>query len=143
MPDILSSTLAFTYSNIVLIICQQILKNKHRANTAIKAITMENKDILLYNNILIVALNRDKNMNRFADYVVSETTTIVDTMKAINRGEKAVAFVCREGRLVAAVSDGDIRRHIMYGGDINNEISIIANYQPIYVSTDEVMDYDQ
>ena len=57
MPDILSSTLAFTYSNIVLIICQQILKNKHRANTAIKAITMENKDVLLYNNILIVTLN--------------------------------------------------------------------------------------
>ena len=143
MPDILSSTLAFTYSNIVLIICQQILKNKHRANTSIKAITMENKDILLYNNILIVTLNRDKNMNRFADYVVSETTTIVDTMKAINRGEKAVAFVCRDGRLIAAVSDGDIRRHIMYGGDINNEISIIANYQPIFLSVDEVLDYDQ
>lgn len=46
--------------NIVLIICQQILKNEHRVNTSITSITMENKDILLYNNILIVALNRDK-----------------------------------------------------------------------------------
>ena len=66
MPDILSSTLAFTYSNIVLIICQQILKNKHRANTSIKAITMENKDILLYNKASWTSLGKFKSLNLLA-----------------------------------------------------------------------------
>lgn len=99
-------------------------------------------NFLLYNYELKNTIENVCIMYRFEDYIVSEKTTIIDTMKVINRGEKAVAFVCEDGRLIAAVSDGDIRRHIMYGGDINSEITIIANYNPIYVHVDDVVDYE-
>lgn len=72
-------------------------------------------------------------------YIVSEETTIVDTMKIINAGENAVAFVCQDMRLVAAVSDGDVRRYIISGGDVSRPIRVVANYHPISVlDTDEV-----
>ncbi len=76
-------------------------------------------------------------------YIVSEETKIVDTMKTIDAGENAVAFVCRDGKLVAAVSDGDVRRYIIGGGDLNSPISKVANYSPISVSQKDKVDYDE
>ena len=63
-------------------------------------------------------------------------------MKTIDAGENAIAFVCREGRLVAAVSDGDVRRYVISGGDIERPVSEVANYSPISVLYDEEADYD-
>ncbi len=76
------------------------------------------------------------------DYIVSEDTSIIDTMKTINRGENAIAFVCEQMKLLAAVSDGDVRRYIIQGGDLSKSIREIANYHPIFVLRDEAVDYD-
>ena len=51
--------------------------------------------------------------SNLACYIVSEETSIVDTMKTINAGDNSIAFVCRNEHLVAAVSDGDVRRYII------------------------------
>lgn len=75
-------------------------------------------------------------------YIVSEETTIVDTMKTIDAGENAVAFVCHDMRLVAAVSDGDVRRYVIAGGDVSRPIKEVANYHPISVLYSEEVDYD-
>ncbi len=75
-------------------------------------------------------------------YIVSEETSIVDTMKTIDTGENATAFVCRKGRLVAAVSDGDVRRYIISGGDVERPVSEVANYSPVSVLYNEDVDYD-
>ena len=76
------------------------------------------------------------------DYIVSEETNIIDTMKTINQGENAVAFVCNHSKLLAAVSDGDVRRYIIAGGDLNKPIKSIANYSPYSVLYTEEVDYD-
>ena len=76
-------------------------------------------------------------------YIVSEETTIVDTMKIINAGENAVAFVCHGMKLVAAVSDGDVRRYIIAGGDVNRPIKEVANYNPVSVLYTEEVDYNE
>ena len=78
----------------------------------------------------------------YSEYIVTENTAIIDTMKVINRGEKSVAFVCEKGKLIAAVSDGDIRRFIINGGNVEHQIKEIANYKPISVSEDADIDYD-
>ena len=75
-------------------------------------------------------------------YIVSEETSIVDTMKTIDAGDNAIAFVCRDEHLVAAVSDGDVRRYIIAGGDISQPVSRVANYNPISVLYNEEVDYD-
>ena len=76
-------------------------------------------------------------------YIVSEETTIVDTMKTIDAGDNAVAFVCQDMHLVAAVSDGDVRRYIIAGGDVSRPIKEVANYNPISVLNTEEVDYDE
>ncbi|MCR5790947.1 MAG: NTP transferase domain-containing protein [Lachnospiraceae bacterium] len=75
-------------------------------------------------------------------YLVTEDTSIVDTMKTINEGDNAIAFVCRDGRLVAAVTDGDIRRHLIAGGDMNRPVREVANYHPVCVRKGEQADFD-
>ncbi|MCR4657341.1 MAG: NTP transferase domain-containing protein [Lachnospiraceae bacterium] len=75
-------------------------------------------------------------------YIVSEETSIIETMKKINAGDNAIAFVCRKGHLVAAVSDGDVRRFIISGGDVERPVSEVANYSPISVLYNEEVDYD-
>ena len=77
------------------------------------------------------------------DYIVNENTFIIDTMRIINKGENAIAFVCEHMRLLAAVSDGDIRRYMIDGGDLNKEIREIANYTPISVLAGDEVDYDR
>ncbi len=75
-------------------------------------------------------------------YVVSEETSIMDTMKIIEEGENPTAFVCREGCLVAAVSDGDVRRYLISGGDIERAVRVVANYSPVRALYNEEIDYD-
>ena len=63
-------------------------------------------------------------------------------MKTINAGDNSIAFVCRNEHLVAAVSDGDVRRYIIAGGDIDQPVSKVENYHPISVLYNEDVDYD-
>ena len=77
-------------------------------------------------------------------YFVSEDTSIIDAMKVINQGQMSVAFVCdAEKRLIAAISDGDIRRHIICNGSLENPVKVIANYNPIFVSEKDNIDYSE
>ena len=68
-----------------------------------------------------------------SDYLVAESTPILEVMKIIDKGAKAIAFVCDGKKLLATVSDGDIRRHIIANGNLNAPVSIIANYTPLFI----------
>ena len=77
-----------------------------------------------------------------SDFIVNEELTVLEVMKAIDDNTKGIAFVCRDNRLLGVVTDGDIRRFILRSGDLNSLIKEIANYNPKYVTDDEVIDYD-
>lgn len=77
------------------------------------------------------------------DYIITEDTSIVDTIKTINSGGKTIVFVCKDNKLIAVVSDGDVRRYIIDNGNLDNDVSKIANYSPIYVYKDEDVDYEK
>ena len=81
-------------------------------------------------------------MVNLENYIVSEDTSIIEAMKVINRGEKSVVFVCKDNKLIAAVSDGDIRRFIIYGGNVENKVSVIANYNPVFIHENDDIDYE-
>lgn len=65
--------------------------------------------------------------------LVEETCTIIDAMKQLDQSARKVLFVHRKGRLVAAVSDGDVRRWILSGGGLLEPVSKAANYKPKYL----------
>lgn len=71
------------------------------------------------------------------DFVVSEEDSVISVMKLINMNSKGIAFLCKDGILFGVITDGDIRRHILKNGSLEEKIKTIANYEPIYVTTSQ------
>lgn len=78
------------------------------------------------------------------DYIVSENTPILEVMNVINKNSKGIAYVCNEKILKGAISDGNIRRHVLSGGSLGELAIHVANLEPkflTYDSTDNPTDY--
>ena len=68
------------------------------------------------------------------NYIVEENLSIIETMKQINSGARGIAFVCQGTKLCAVVTDGDIRRHILRDGDLEQPVCEIAHRDPVYLT---------
>lgn len=66
-------------------------------------------------------------------FIVQENTDVIDVMKQIETSTRGIVFVCRGRQLRAAVTDGDIRRHIMKNGSLTDPIMKIASASPIFL----------
>lgn len=77
------------------------------------------------------------------NYIVNENDTVIYVMKIIDQGAQGCAFVCDGKKLLAAVSDGDIRRFILNNGNLMAPIKEIANYSPKYKYNTDVLDYNE
>lgn len=64
------------------------------------------------------------------DFIVSEQATLLQAMKQLDETGQRILFVAPQGKLVAVLTDGDIRKHILSGGDYNNTVQQAANYRP-------------
>lgn len=64
---------------------------------------------------------------------INEHNTILEAMQMLDKNAKKILFVQEQGVLRATVTDGDIRRWILKGGDLQAKISFVANYEPKYV----------
>ncbi|HZK39661.1 MAG TPA: sugar phosphate nucleotidyltransferase, partial [Clostridia bacterium] len=67
------------------------------------------------------------------DFLVDEESTMLECMALLDKAAQKVMFVTREGRFVAAVTDGDIRRWILKKGSLDAKIKEMANYAPRYL----------
>ena len=74
-------------------------------------------------------------------FIVSEDMPIVEVIKTINNNGRGIAFVCVDEKLVASISDGDIRRFILENSDLSVPAKLIANYKLHYVYNNELTDY--
>jgi dTDP-glucose pyrophosphorylase len=72
-----------------------------------------------------------------AAYLIDENLPVLEALAKIDRGSGRSLFVQKEGRLLAALTDGDIRRHILGNGDLKAPVSEVANYHPLFLSVDE------
>ncbi|MBF4695136.1 sugar phosphate nucleotidyltransferase [Fusibacter ferrireducens] len=64
------------------------------------------------------------------EFLIDEEEAMIEAMQQLDRVAKKVLFVVREGRFVAAITDGDIRRWILKKGNLDAKIKDIANYSP-------------
>lgn len=71
-------------------------------------------------------------------FYIKEQNTILEAMQMLDKNAKKTLFVQEQGILKAAVTDGDIRRWILKGGDLQAEIRFVANYQPMYLREGQV-----
>ncbi len=67
------------------------------------------------------------------DFLIDEEKTIIEAMKILDRVAEKVLFVIKEDKLVAAITDGDIRRWILKKGNLDAKVKDVANYNPKYL----------
>jgi dTDP-glucose pyrophosphorylase len=65
-----------------------------------------------------------------APFIVDKNVSIIQAMEIINKNSSGIVFVCDgEHKLLATLSDGDIRRHILAGKPLTSPVSEAAHYQ--------------
>lgn len=65
---------------------------------------------------------------------IEENTKIQDALKQLDRTGKRILLVTSEGVFKAVLTDGDIRRHLIKNGNLEEPIKKIATYYPKYVT---------
>lgn len=64
------------------------------------------------------------------DILINEGSNIRDAIEQLERVRCRVVYVVDKGKLVASISDGDVRRFILKSGDTSQPLCEIANYNP-------------
>jgi dTDP-glucose pyrophosphorylase len=67
------------------------------------------------------------------DFLVNEEITMIEAMELLDKVAKKVLFIAKERKLIAAITDGDVRRWILKKGNLDAKIKCIANYNPKFV----------
>lgn len=67
---------------------------------------------------------------KIEDVLLKEDTNIRDAATRLEKVRCKICYLERDGKLIAAVSDGDIRRAVMKGTNTSLPVSSIANYEP-------------
>ena len=69
---------------------------------------------------------------------VEENKSIIEAMWQIDKSARKILFVHENKKLLASLTDGDIRRWILKKGDIQLSVKYAANYNPIYLYVQQV-----
>ena len=72
------------------------------------------------------------------DVYIEEDKSILDAMQQLDKNARKILFVHREGKLLASLTDGDIRRWILKKGDLQMSVKHAANYAPKYLYEHQV-----
>ncbi len=68
-----------------------------------------------------------------SDVIIDENSSMIEAMERLDATSKKVLFVQNDGKLAAAITDGDIRRWILKKGNLDAKVKDIANYCPLYL----------
>jgi len=70
------------------------------------------------------------------DLLVDRTTSLKTAMERIDQNGRGIVFIVDDGELVGTTTDGDIRRGILDGIDLDAPVESVANRDPIVVHED-------
>ena len=69
-------------------------------------------------------------MLQMEQFLARPELTILDAMKQLDETGQRILFVAEEGRLLGALSDGDVRKYILRGGTVEDPVRRAANLSP-------------
>ena len=72
-------------------------------------------------------------MNSKNDLNVSKNVKIKDAFEKLSKTNKKILFVISNKKLIGTLTDGDIRRYIIKGKNINSKITNIYNKKPYVI----------
>ncbi len=64
---------------------------------------------------------------------IREDATILETMKRLDETGRRILFIAPKGELKAVLTDGDLRKWLLRGGKLTDEVRLAANYNPKYL----------
>ena len=64
---------------------------------------------------------------------IKEDQSVLEAMKQIDATAKQILLVSENNILKAIITDGDIRRHLLRGGNLEDRVKDIANYHPRFI----------
>jgi len=67
------------------------------------------------------------------EMLVDENLTLMEAMKRLDKVATKVLFIVDNNKLIASVTDGDIRRGIIGDGNLQTKLKKIANYHPHFL----------
>ena len=77
-------------------------------------------------------------MQDYSDFKMSFEIPIIKAMEKINANSQGIVFICdNDNAVIAALTDGDIRRHILTGKTLEAPAIEAANRNFRYVTTDD------
>lgn len=79
-------------------------------------------------------------MAELKDFIIDRSSTVLDAMSVIDANAKGIAFVCSDKKITAVITDGDIRRYIIGGGDLSRNVTEIANINFKYLTETDTVD---
>jgi dTDP-glucose pyrophosphorylase len=75
-----------------------------------------------------------------AKFIVDKDTSVISAMNKINKNAKGIVFVCENDVVLATLTDGDIRRHILAGKSLTAPVTEAAcyNFHALPVNCDKI-----
>jgi dTDP-glucose pyrophosphorylase len=67
-------------------------------------------------------------MQDVSQFIIPENLSIIDAMEIIDKNGRGLVFVCKDDVVLATLTDGDIRRHILTGKSLTAPVSDAAHY---------------
>lgn len=80
------------------------------------------------------------------EYIINVNATVLEVMNRINENAREIAFVCDEERVFyGTVTDGDVRRYLLSGGEVGGSVMSVMNRTPyvIHYPRNESVDYEK
>lgn len=74
---------------------------------------------------------------QYQDYCIEADLIVRDAMKAIDRVSPKIVFILEKGRLVASLTDGDIRRFLLKGGKLTDLAMEASNQNPLSAENEQ------
>lgn len=71
------------------------------------------------------------------ELLIDEDKTVLEAMRRLDETGHRILFIAPQGKLKAVVTDSDVRRHILRGGQLDEAVSKAANYSPKWVAADQ------
>jgi len=77
-----------------------------------------------------------------SDISIDQDSTIKDVMRTIDKNGIGMALITENNKLTGLVTDGDIRRAIIEGNDINIKVKDIMNKEPVTITNIDINNKD-
>ena len=65
-------------------------------------------------------------MKNVKNYFITENVNLREAIKTIEHGSSQIALVVESTKLIGTLTDGDIRRWLLKGGDLNESVSNVT-----------------